>query len=150
DDVVREAVQVMAYSMRRADATVKLSIDPNLSVVQGDPVQLEQVCVNLMKNALEAMEGLPDAERVVKLRLFDRNSNVCLAVEDNGRGITDDDAQRIFDAFFSTKPRGMGMGLSLSKSIAEAHGGEIRCVSRSAESGAVFLLTLPAMGVRPA
>ena len=108
-----------------------------------DRVQLQQVMLNLLLNAAEAMSSIDDRERLVRVRSEKNNGGGALiAVEDAGPGVAPENAKRIFDAFFTTKAEGMGMGLSICRSIVESHGGRIT-VAKAVPQGTVFQVTLP-------
>jgi signal transduction histidine kinase len=114
-----------------------------LPPVLGDRVQLQQVVINLVMNALEAMAPVTDRPRDMLIRSHQDDANeVLVAVRDSGMGIDSENAERLFNAFFTTKPSGMGMGLSISRSIIVAHGGRL-WVSPNADHGATFQFTLP-------
>ncbi|HWE22568.1 MAG TPA: ATP-binding protein [Myxococcales bacterium] len=121
---------------------VAVDIKPNLPVVNGDRVQLEQVLMNLLVNAFDAVSAVP-GPRHVAVRAAARDGVLELSVLDSGGGIARSEVERIFDPFFTRKPNGMGMGLAICRTIAEAHGGRISARNR-AERGAVFTLSLPA------
>lgn len=134
--------QSLALEMSRwADIDLRLHFDPSVTVVSVDRVQIQQVLVNLIRNAAEAMADVGVRELVVSTR--PRPNDMCeITVRDTGTGIAADVAARLFDPFNSTKSGGMGMGLSICRTIVEAHGGEIW--SRPArKSGTVFGFTVP-------
>jgi signal transduction histidine kinase len=111
--------------------------------VMGDPVQLQQVLVNLVTNALEAMMGIADRPRQLTIRTeLGRDGAIVLAVEDSGRGVDPEQMSRIFDSFYTTKPDGIGVGLAISRSIIEAHGGSL-WASPGTHGGAKVGFTLP-------
>jgi signal transduction histidine kinase len=112
-------------------------------VVLADRVQMQQVIINLVVNGIEAMEAVTDRPRelVIRSRRYEPDQ-VSIAVKDSGVGIAADDADRLFDAFVTTKSNGMGMGLSICRSIIQAHGGRIWIEPHLTE-GAVFHFTLP-------
>jgi signal transduction histidine kinase len=106
-------------------------------------VQLQQVILNLLTNAADAVTCVSDGKRSVRVRSQKHNGhNVLIAVEDSGTGITPEDKRRIFDAFYTTKSDGMGMGLSICRSIVESHGGRIT-VEDASPCGSVFQIILP-------
>jgi signal transduction histidine kinase len=106
-------------------------------------VQLQQVILNLVNNAVEAMNSVMDRERCLTIASsLDPQASVTIAVEDSGTGIDPAHLERIFDPFFTTKSHGMGLGLSICRSIVEAHGGALR-VAPASPVGTVFRLTLP-------
>jgi signal transduction histidine kinase len=105
-------------------------------------VQLQQVLLNLILNAADAMNGTDSAVRAVTICSESVGTDVRLTVADNGPGIAEDDLKRVFDAFWSTKPGGMGIGLAICQSIVAAHHGRITAAN-NAEGGATFCVTLP-------
>ena len=110
--------------------------------MRGDRVQLEQVVLNLLVNAFDAVTGQP-APREVTVRASARDGYAVLAVLDTGTGIARGDLERIFEPFFTRKPNGMGIGLAICRNIVEAHGGRIFARNRT-ERGSVFEVSLPA------
>jgi C4-dicarboxylate-specific signal transduction histidine kinase/ABC-type uncharacterized transport system substrate-binding protein len=146
--VCREVDALLRHDtvMRRARLDLRLS--QSLPLVQGDPVQLKQVVINLVLNALEAASSV-DGRREVTLRTEPRDGLAELSVHDSGSGLTADTAARLFQPLFSTKAQGLGMGLTIVRSIVERHGGRIRAENH-AMGGALFRVTLPrALGAEP-
>ena len=125
------------------NVNVSLDLEPNLPMVRGDRIQLQQVALNLILNAFEAMSGCPRGERRVLVRTWRKESDVLAAVSDRGRGVPDGDAERIFKPFYTTKPQGLGMGLSITRSIVVRHQGRI-WVENNPGGGATFSISLPA------
>lgn len=124
-------------------AALRLDLAPRLPRVRGDGVQLQQVLLNLVVNALDAVADRPAGERLVTVRTrSEGDDRVLLAVEDSGRGIAPADMERVFEAFYTTKPEGLGVGLAISRSIVEAHGGRLWAESNPGE-GATFRCALP-------
>jgi signal transduction histidine kinase len=114
-----------------------------LPLVQGDRIQLQQVILNLIVNAVEAMSGVSEESRELLIGSGkDASSGVLVAVQDSGPGLNPESFDRLFDAFYTTKPGGMGMGLSICRSIVEAHGGQI-WASTNAGPGAAVQFTVP-------
>jgi PAS domain S-box-containing protein len=144
NNVVRGAIEMMAYELRRVGATFQLDLSPDLPRVDGDHIQLEQLCVNLLKNACDAMESSPRGDRRLLIVTSATDGRVRLAIKDSGCGVAPEIQSRVFDAFVSTKPDGMGMGLSLCKSIADAHGMQIGFSANEDGRGVTFHVTLPA------
>ena len=140
-DVVNESVQLTAPEAREHKVTIRLAVDNDLRDVFADRIQIQQVLVNLMKNAYEATESV-DGPRTVTIRAFSVDDTIDVAVEDTGKGLSLEIADRVFEAFRSTKADGMGLGLAISRSIIEAHGGRI-WVAPNSERGTVFHFTLP-------
>jgi PAS domain S-box-containing protein len=124
--VVQEAVALVRGDLLKRQAALRLELSDGLPAVRGDRIQLQQVILNLIMNGSEAMASLTNGSR--KLTVIAQRSGadrVLVAVRDSGAGMDPQNLDRIFDAFFTTKPTGMGMGLSISRSIIEAHGGRI-------------------------
>jgi C4-dicarboxylate-specific signal transduction histidine kinase len=146
NDVIREAISLEQREMLNQRVSLRTELASALPPVLGDRVQLQQVVINLVMNALEAMAPVTDRPRDMLIRSQRDDSNeVLVAVRDSGTGIDLENSKRLFNAFFTTKPTGMGMGLSISRSIIEAHGGRL-WVSPNAEHGATFQFTLPSNG----
>jgi signal transduction histidine kinase len=122
---------------------LRLKLPPALPAVLGDRVQLQQVIMNLLINAIQAMAAITNRPRQLSVRSHrHEGEQAMIEVQDTGVGIPPENMSQLFNAFFSTKPNGMGMGLSICRSIIEAHGGRI-WVSGNAGPGATFQLTLP-------
>ncbi|MCY0992119.1 response regulator [Nannocystis sp. ILAH1] len=125
-------------------AQLRLELEPRLPCVRGDAVQLQQVLLNLVVNALDAVAERPAGARLVVVKTHcERTDQVVLSVEDSGKGIAPADMERVFEAFYTTKPEGLGVGLAISRSIVEAHGGRLWAES-SPVGGAMLQCTLPA------
>jgi PAS domain S-box-containing protein len=134
---------IVLMEVRAQDVSVQTELNSKLPHVIGNRVQLQQVIVNLIINALDAMNSITDRARVLRLKSESHVSDgVVVSVEDSGTGIDPKDIERIFDKFFTTKPQGMGMGLSICRSIIEAHHGRLWVSSRS-DYGSVFNIHLP-------
>jgi len=108
--------------------------------VKTDPLLLKQALFNIIKNAIEAFEGVFREEKVVKVNLKKEKRKVIISIEDNGSGLTDEEVKRAFDLFYSTKSQGMGLGLSVVRRIMDALGGEVRLVSKKGEGTKVELI----------
>ena len=117
--------------------------DRALPPVHGDRVQLQQVLLNLLLNAMEALGDNPPARRLVTVRTRSTNSMAEVTVSDSGCGISENELLRVFEPFFTSKPNGLGMGLAISSSIIEAHGGRLWAENNVA-GGTTFTFTLPA------
>ncbi len=145
---MRQVVQnvlTLTESELRTHAIVPEVVAPSeLPYVDGDSVQVEQLVLNLVRNALEAMENQPDGERRLTLVIESDASMVYLSVKDNGSGISSLVREKLFHPFQTTKANGMGLGLTICQSIAEMHGGKL-IESSEVEQGAEFILFLPAM-----
>jgi PAS domain S-box-containing protein len=144
NELVREVLMFAHGEIENQKIVVRTELNENLSEVLVDRIQLQQVVLNLVMNGIDAMATLSNRTRVLKLRSGQKGpSGVTLTVEDVGTGIDKSIVDHIFEAFFSTKSHGMGMGLSICRSIAVAHGGQLS-VSPGRPHGSVFLLELPA------
>jgi C4-dicarboxylate-specific signal transduction histidine kinase len=143
NDVIREAISLEQREILSRQVSLRTELASALPPVLADRVQLQQVVINLVMNALEAMAPVTDRPRDMLIRSQQEDANqVLVAVRDSGMGIDSENAERLFNAFFTTKPTGMGMGLSISRSIIAAHGGRL-WVSPNADHGATFQFTLP-------
>jgi PAS domain S-box-containing protein len=143
NELAREVLMFARGEIEGQNIVVRNELDGNLSQVLVDRIQLQQVVLNLVMNGIDAMATVSGRPRVLRLRSGQNGaSSVTLAIEDAGTGIDTSISDRIFDAFFTTKPRGMGMGLSICRSIAVAHGGRLS-VSPGDHYGSVFQVELP-------
>jgi NO-binding membrane sensor protein with MHYT domain len=143
NDVIREAISLEQREMLSQRVSLRTELASALPPVLGDRVQLQQVVINLVMNAVEAMAPVTDRPREMLIRSQQDDANeVLVAVRDSGMGIDAENADRLFNAFFTTKGSGMGMGLSICRSIIVAHGGRL-WVSPNADHGATFQFTLP-------
>jgi len=149
NDVIGGVTRLLASDAIIRSIALNVELAPAPVVVSGDRVQLEQVILNLLINAMDAMAEVPEARRTVVVRTGSADSQAYVAVEDAGVGIRDEIRQRLFEPFYTTKPAGMGMGLSIARSIVEAHGGTIWATNNVAQ-GATFHFTLPKVDERPA
>ncbi len=142
-EVIEESVSLVAREIQRARVELVQDIASDVPCVMGDRIQLQQVLINLLINGMQAMSGHHGSSRKLSLRLSHESKNeVVIEVRDSGPGIQPDDMGRLFNAFFTTKPEGMGMGLSICRSIIDAHGGRIWAQSQPGE-GAALLFALP-------
>ncbi|PYK59756.1 MAG: hypothetical protein DME43_07830 [Verrucomicrobia bacterium] len=142
NEIVREVLRLLHSDLLGRGTAVETELAPNLPSVDADPVQLQQVLLNLLMNSLEAMNDTSAASRrVVISTTCQPNSSVAVSVRDYGSGLPADDADKVFTHFYSTKPNGMGMGLTIVRSIVEAHGGKLR--AENVDEGARFFFTLP-------
>lgn len=149
NDVISEVLELVRHELRRQAVGLHTELAENLPAVSGDRIQLQQVILNLIMNGIEAMGASPSSSSVAReltivSELRDGRS-VYVAVRDTGGGLDETALPRLFDAFFTTKPGGMGLGLSISRSIVDAHGGRIWATSHPGQ-GAAVELTLPIAG----
>jgi len=142
DDVVRGTVVLLESEARRYSVSIRTWLAAGFPAVMGDRVQLQQVIVNLIMNGIDAMNEIEGArELAIRTGGTDRGE-VVISVSDTGVGLPSRDADQIFNTFFTTKPGGTGMGLSISRSIVEAHGGRLWAAPNTPR-GATFQFTLP-------
>jgi PAS domain S-box-containing protein len=139
-DILHEVVRVIQEDPKKRDVPIEFRFEDSLPQVHADQIQIQQVFINLIVNAIEALEGQPVAPLVV-LRAATDSSGMLIQVIDNGPGV--DDPEQIFDAFMTTKENGMGIGLAVSRTIVEAHGGRLWAENNKTGGGASFNVTLP-------
>jgi signal transduction histidine kinase len=145
--VVEEALLFLHHESQGKGVSIELALDPDLPSVMADRTQLQQVVVNLIANAIQAMAA-DDGPREIRVRTgLDAEGKVSVKIEDTGPGVRPDDLPRLFDSFFTTKADGMGMGLPICRSIIETHGGAIRAENNADGRGACFAFNLPAAEV---
>ena len=146
EDVARLALRLLQHDLQINEVSVATEFQDNLPEVHLDSAQLQQVVLNLVKNAIDAMSSVaPDARHVRLTTSFDGHSTILLSVQDSGRGIPVEDRERMFDPFFTTKSGGMGMGLAICFTVVENHGGKLRLV-KSDSDGSIFELAIPVGG----
>jgi two-component system sensor kinase FixL len=141
DQVVSDAIALSKTSRERADIPVTVQQAESISRVMADPIQIQQVIINLIRNAMDAMSDLDDAHIAIRAMPDDDPGFVSIEVCDNGPGLAPEMKETIFKPFATTKAHGMGLGLSICQTIVEAHGGTIRAVS-SPQGGTCFRFTL--------
>ncbi|WP_370139196.1 MULTISPECIES: ATP-binding protein [unclassified Bradyrhizobium] len=141
-EIIEEATALVARELAKDKVTLTIESQPSLPPIRGDRVQLQQVLVNLLINAGQAMAGQPSS-RTITLRAGSEDSEtLTITVQDSGPGIQPEDLPRLFDPFFTTKDGGMGMGLAICRTTVEAHGGRLS-VASTLGAGTTFHLTLP-------
>ncbi|TLZ68599.1 MAG: GHKL domain-containing protein [Methanobacteriota archaeon] len=145
NEAIREVVGLTRGEAVKNNISVQTQLAEGLPRIQGDKVQLQQVILNLIINAVEAMSSVPEDSRKLLISARKDVGGVVVVVQDSGPGLSPESLDRLFDAFYTTKASGMGMGLSICRSIVEAHGGQI-WASRDVGPGATFQLTLPLAG----
>jgi signal transduction histidine kinase len=139
-DMVKGAVRFVHEDPKKRDVAIRYQIDEALPHLCVDLIQIQQVFVKLILNAIDAMEGRPDLPCLMVQAAMTNTNEILIQVIDNGPGV--EDPERIFDAFVTTKKTGMGIGLAISRSIVEAHGGRL-WAENNPSSGATFSVVLP-------
>jgi len=142
NEVIREVLALSHNELLAGGITVQVRLSPDIPAVVGDRVQLQQVLLNLIVNAIDAMIVVTDRPRTLVVASAEDREGVRIEVEDSGKGLDPKQLNCIFESFFTTKPAGIGMGLSISRSIIEAHGGRLWAIPGSPH-GAVFQFILP-------
>ncbi len=145
--IVSEALRFMEAECRRHDTQVIWEPKEDVYLVTIDPVQIEQVLLNLIQNGLDAMHGMPVHQRSLLIRCRMKGRYVAVSIRDVGTGIAEENRELVFDSFFTTKVKGLGIGLSVSRSIVESHGGQLRVTANDTQ-GVTFTLTLPVVGTQ--
>jgi signal transduction histidine kinase len=141
NQLIGEVLTLVQGALQRHDIAVRTELDRAIMPVKGNRVQLQQVLFNLITNAIEAMESVADRTMLVKSE-HENNCLLRVVIEDSGTGIEPQHIDKIFGSFFTTKVDGMGMGLSICRSIIESHGGRL-WASPGRSRGTVFQFTLP-------
>jgi signal transduction histidine kinase len=149
NEVIREMVVLLSYEITQHSISVSTELAANLPVIMGDRVQLQQVLMNLMLNSIDAMKNVEGTRQLTLNSELGDDGELLVSVHDTGSGLPIDQVDQIFTAFFTTKSHGTGMGLSISRSIVESHGGRLWAINNSA-SGACFKFTLPTAVADPA
>ena len=141
-EVAREAIRLVDPEIRRRDLSLETDLAGDLPAVKGDPIELQQVIINLILNGVQAMDDIERGRRALKVTTCGNNGSVRLSVADRGAGLDEEQHERLFEPFFTTKPQGTGMGLAMNRAIIERHGGQIRGATNEA-GGATFEFDLP-------
>jgi C4-dicarboxylate-specific signal transduction histidine kinase len=142
NELIRETLDLLRAELLIRHVTPRTELTPALPVIEGGRVQLQQVLLNLVLNAADAMIDVDVAKRSLAIRTEATGADVRLYVVDNGHGIPQGDLKRVFDPFYSTKPDGMGIGLAICQTIVAAHHGNIRA-SKDTGGGTTFCVSLP-------
>ena len=149
NETIDEVIGLARGEITKNGVLAETQFGDNLPLVHGDRVQLQQVILNLIINAVEAMGSVIDGSRELRIRTTKEDANgLCVAVADTGPGLSPELLERIFTPFYTTKPGGMGMGLSICQSIVEAHGGRLWAAADDPH-GAVFQFTLASVPAPP-
>jgi C4-dicarboxylate-specific signal transduction histidine kinase len=148
NEVIQEVLALAGHELHKNQVLVECQLEKTLQLVRADRIQLQQVLLNLIMNGIEAMTGANNQPRVLAVKSgVDESGDVLVAVRDSGPGLGSE-GDRLFTPFFTTKANGMGMGLPISRSLIESHGGRLWATTNSPH-GAVFSFTLPAAGESP-
>jgi signal transduction histidine kinase len=148
NQLICEVTRLAELEARRQGTRLQLKLADSLPLVAGDGIQLQQVILNLVRNSVEAMHTTPAGERELILQTLPAGGDaVEVTVADTGAGLAPEAMGKLFQPFFTTKPTGMGLGLSLSKSIIEAHGGKL-WVTPNPQRGVTFHFTVPVAATR--
>ncbi|MGD0949456.1 MAG: PAS domain S-box protein [Candidatus Binatia bacterium] len=142
NEIVREVARFVDAEVHERAVRLQLDLAPQLPQVCADAIEMEQVILNLVRNGLEAVSGVEGGARELRLRTTAADDTLEIAISDTGEGLAADVAEKMFDPFFSTKPGVLGMGLSISRSIVEAHGGRL-WATPNLPRGTTFRFTLP-------
>jgi signal transduction histidine kinase len=143
NDVAREVIALLDDELRRNGVSLQTEMPRNLRPVVVDRVLLQQVILNLIMNAVEAMRAVSDRARVLRVRTEQQSSaSIVVVVQDSGVGLDSEHLSRLFEPFYTTKVQGIGMGLTISRSIIEAHGGRLWAVANDGP-GSTFCFALP-------
>ena len=143
NDAILEVIALTRTEATNNSVSVRTQLAEGLPRVQGDRVQLQQVLLNLIINAIEAMRDIGEEERELLISTRNEPYGVSVGVRDTGPGLSPESLSRLFEPFYTTKPEGMGMGLSICRSIIEAHGGRLWAIPCEPQ-GALFQFTIPA------
>jgi C4-dicarboxylate-specific signal transduction histidine kinase len=146
NEIIEETVALAEGQASRKDVSLMMELKPDLPVVLGDRIQLQQVILNLVMNGIEAMSSTTDRPRQLLIRSRTQDAEqVLVSVQDSGIGVSAEVMPRLFEPFFTTRSQGMGMGLPISRSIIESHGGRLWAES-TVSQGSIFQFTLPSAG----
>jgi two-component system sensor kinase FixL len=140
--ILREVIDLLHSDAVIRDVTVSTELDPSLPLVIGDRIQLQQVALNLMLNAFEAMNERAKGDRRVLIHAGRKDDQVLASAADNGKGVPIGEEEKIFKPFYTSKPQGLGMGLSICRSIINSHHGRL-WVENNPDGGATFFFSLP-------
>ena len=146
NDAILAVIALVGAEAQRNRVSLRTELSNDLPLVVGDRIQLQQVILNLIMNAIEAMRGIDQAQRkVMVVSRKDESKGALVEVQDSGAGLEGLSLERLFDAFYATKPDGMGIGLAVSRTIIKSHGGQLRALP-NVPKGAVFQFQLPTNG----
>jgi PAS domain S-box-containing protein len=142
NETIHEVISLVRSEIQRNNIALEIQLSEHVPAILADHVELQQVLLNLVMNSIEAMSGLSDGPRGLLVQSTGESEQVVISVQDSGPGIDPENLDHLFKAFYTTKPQGMGMGLAISRSIIEAHGGRLWATANTPR-GAVFQFILP-------
>ena len=142
NSLINETIVLIATDVTVRNKVIRTELQSNPPVIRGDRIQIQQVLLNLISNSLDAMEGSEETRELVIRTICKDAGEIVVEVEDSGCGIPDQNMNKLFSHFFTSKPDGLGMGLSISRSIVEAHGGRLDG-KNNPDGGAIFYFALP-------
>jgi signal transduction histidine kinase len=143
NEMVLEVLQILRGELKDNDIATRIELMPELPLIMGHKGQLQEVLINLIHNAIEAMDAIRDGNRILQLKTTRQGDDaILIAVEDSGPGVDPKKADSIFDAFVSMKPQGTGLGLAICRMIVERHDGQISACPAEPQ-GTVFRVVLP-------
>jgi C4-dicarboxylate-specific signal transduction histidine kinase len=142
--IINEVLRLTSPEIQKNKVQVVTRLTEERNVVRADPIQLQQVILNLVTNAMDALSGVPEVERSISIDVSRVDNSWVVCVEDKGKGMDAETVKRVFDPFYTTKSTGMGMGLAICRSIIEAHGGSLN-VASTVGKGTVFSFGLAAV-----
>jgi PAS domain S-box-containing protein len=144
NELIRDAIVIIPHVLKENKIVLRMDLAADMPGIQGNRIQLEQVILNLIMNGLEAMVFIDDRPRVLTIRsATDGAGNVLVEVQDSGIGLSTTSVEHMFETFFTTKASGMGIGLSISRSIVASHGGRLWATENAQQPGATFQFSLP-------
>ena len=141
NDSIRMVLELSANDINRYEITINQQLDETLPDILADRIQIEQVVLNLMRNSIESLQSV-ELPRIISIDTTDGDHTITVTLKDNGPGISEENRRNLFHPFFTTKKQGMGLGLSISRSIIEAHGGQLTILDIDGD-GCAFRFTLP-------
>jgi two-component system sensor kinase FixL len=142
NDIINETIMLITTDAGIRNVVIKTDLDINLPLIRGDQIQLQQVLLNLISNSFDALENIKGTREILIHTAFKNTNMIIVKVKDSGCGILAKNVPKLFTRFFTSKPDGLGMGLSISRSIIESHGGRFG-VKNNTKRGATFYFTIP-------
>ncbi len=141
--LIKSAIKLLRIEFQEDDPDIELNLITDIPEVFADRILIEQLLINLIKNAMEAMRSIAVSERRLLIESSSiQNNEVAVSVHDSGPGLSEYEIDKIFEPFYTTKPEGMGMGLAITRSIIHSHGGKLQ-VTQNSHGGTTFRFTLP-------